>query len=287
MAAPRPELRLVLAAALTLGAACKRAPASAPTETPELAPPAPSASLVTTPLDSATTGFTNEMQAKAISKETNEMGIDGIDREYRQGDPAPKAAVPQPPPDPEARQRREYTQAEKIKQAHALQLQYRKMRRDMDAATDRSVAITGSTASMISGRESGGVVGVDQDAPGVWSGAYGGAVDDGDRVVETTAAWNELWGRLSRETPPSIDFEKNRVAAIFAGHRPTPGYRARLVSVAAEPERWLVRWYEEGPAPDEAVGEGETAPFLLVTVPKDEKAVRGEKIRRSIGPKRK
>ncbi len=277
---------MVLVAALTAGAACKRAPAVAPAETPDLAAPAPSSSLVTIPLDGSTTGFTNEMQVNAISKETGEMEINQIEREYRQGDGPPKEAVPQPPPDPKARRRREYTQAEKIKQAHELALQYRKMRRDMDAATDRSVAITGSTAAMISGPESGGAVGVDQDAPGVWSGAYGGAVDGGDRVVETAAAWAELWGRLSRETPPAIDFEKNRVAAIFAGHRPTPGYRARLVVIAAEPERYLVRWYEEGPASDETVGEGETAPFLLVTVPKDERAVRSEKIRRAVGPKR-
>ena len=138
-----------------------------------------------------------------------------------------------------------------------------------------------------SGRKSGGTLGVEEDSAGVWSGAYGGAVETGERVVADAAVWAELWGRLSRETPPAVDFAKTRIAAVFVGPRPTAGYRVRLIGIAVEKERYLVRYYEEGPGVGETFAEGESAPFLLVSVPADERAIRWEKKRRTEGPKRK
>ena len=272
-------------AAALLGAACKRAPEEA--ATPELAAPAPSESLVTTPLDGATTGFTNEMQAEAIGKETKELGIQRISRDAREGEAPPKPPIRAPFLSEEDKKQRAEDRKERLERVRALRLEYQRQRAAMDSERDRSVALQGSTTTLIAGRESGGAIGVDQDAPGVWSGAYGGAVETGERVIEDAAAWAELWGRLSRETPPETDFTKKRIAAIFAGPRPTPGFRAKLIAIAAEPTRYVVRWYEEGPAADEKPGEGATAPFLLVALPKDEKAVRCEKVRRVEGPKRK
>ena len=276
----------MLAAAL-LGAACKRAPVETASETPALAPPAPSESFVRSPLDGATTGFTNEMQAEALSKETRELGIQRISRDAREGETPPKPPIRAPFLTEEDKKQRAQDRKERLERMRALRLEYQRQRAAMDSERDKSVALSGSTASIISGRESGGAIGVDQDAPGVWSGAYGGAVETGERVIEDAAAWAELWGRLSRETPPQTDFSKKRIAAIFAGPRPTPGYRARLIGVAAEPTRYVVRWYEEGPSTDEKTGDGATAPFLLVALPKDDRAVRCEKLRRAEGPKRK
>ena len=287
MAAPKPRPALILAAALAFGAACKRAPVAAPAETPELAAPAPSSTLVVTPLDTATTGYTNEMQAAALSKETVEMGIEQFSRDARAGDGPPRQSVQAPYLTDEDRKQRTKDRKARLARARALTLEYTRQRRNMDADRDKSVMLLGSTAGIISGRESGNVIGVALDAPGVWSGEYGGAVETGDRVIEAAAVWTELWGRLSRETPPEVDFSKNRIVAIFAGPRPTPGYRAHLIGIVAEPTRYVVRWYEEGPAPDEITGDGASAPFLLVSVPKDDQAVRCEKIRRAEGPKRK
>ncbi len=275
---------LALSAALAL-AACERAPeTAAPAPTPELAPPEPSATLVASPLDSAATGYTNEMQAAAMLEESADMGIEQISR---RGDPARPL-----PPEPaliltaEEKRLRDARRKERLERARQMRLDYTVLRRNAEAE-DKSVALSGSTVAVIAGRESGGLVGVAEDAPGVWSGAYGGAVDGGDRVIEDAPAWAELWGRLSRETPPAVNFSTHRVAAVFAGHRPSGGYRARLVAITREGERWLVRWIEEGPGAGETPPEGETAPFLLAVLPKDERAVRCEKIRRPIGPKRK
>ncbi|MCR4294395.1 MAG: protease complex subunit PrcB family protein [Elusimicrobia bacterium] len=271
---------LALAAALLLGAACKRAPAPVVEETPELAPPEPSSSLIATPLDSASTGFTNEMQAANLTRETTEMGIQHISKHIEEGAPGrdPRAAPPR---------LSKVEKKERLEQLKEMREEFTLLRRGIDAQRDKTVALPGTTAAIIKGRESGGILGAVEDGPGVWSGAYGGAVETGERVVADASAWAELWGRVSRETPPEVDFGKTRVAAVFVGPRPTSGYRAKLIGIEVEPTRYLVRWYEEGPAADEAVAEGATAPFLLVSVPKDERGIRWDKKRRAEGPKTK
>ncbi len=269
-----------MAAALLLGAACKRAPVEAPPETPELAAPEPSVNLVVTPLDRATTGYTNEMQAANLSRETLELGIQQISKHIEEGDRGQENRGAPPPLS-------EVEKKERMAQLREMGNEFTRMRRGIDGARDKSVALPGQTAAIIPGRESGGMLGAVEDGPGVWSGAYGGAVETGELVVSDAAAWTELWGRLSRETPPTIDFSKNRIAAVFVGPRPTSGYRARLIGIAAEKERYLLRWFEEGPGPDEAVADGATAPFLLVSVPKDERGIRWDKKRRAEGPKTK
>lgn len=269
-----------MVAALLLGAACKRAPVEAPAETPDLSAPEPSSSLISTPLDSAATGFTNEMQAANLAQETSDMGIQHISKTIEEGrNDDPRRGPPAPLSEVEKKER--------LEQLRDMRLEFTRLRRGIDAQRDKSVVLPGSTATIIKGRESGGVLGATEDAPGVWSGAYGGAVETGERVVADAPAWSELWGRVSRETAPAVDFEKNRIAAVFVGPRPTAGYRARLIGVKVEPTRYLVHWFEEGPGPDETVPDGATAPFLLVSVPNDERAIRWEKKRRPEGPKSK
>jgi hypothetical protein len=275
LAPPRSNIRLTLAAALLLGAACKRAPVEVPPATPDLAAPEPSSALVVTPLDRAATGYTNEMQAKALTEETSELGIQDVGKHAEEPDDAERQE--EPPQDLKAARK------ERLARLKATRKEFTRLRRSIDGDRDKSVALTGETAAIIKGRESGGMLGAVEDAPGVWSGAYGGAVETGERVVSDAAVWAELWGRLSRETPPTVDFAKIRVAAVFVGPRPTSGFRARLIGIAVEPTRYLVRWFEEGPGADESVADGATAPFLLVSVPKDDRAIRWEKLRRNAG----
>ncbi|MCM2305401.1 MAG: hypothetical protein NDJ72_11905, partial [Elusimicrobia bacterium] len=176
MAIRRPDPLLALAAALLLGAACKRAPAPVPAETPELAPPEPSSSLIATPLDSATTGFTNEMQAAALTKETSEMGIQHISKHIEEGDSGAERRGPPPPMS-------EVEKKERMAQLKEMREEFTRMRRGIDAQRDKTVVLPGTTAAIIKGRESGGILGAVEDGPGVWSGAFGGAVETGERVV--------------------------------------------------------------------------------------------------------
>lgn len=265
---------LPLIAALALGAACKRSPEPPKEEaaSPDLAPLPPSSALVVTPLDTATTGYTNEMQAKNLSQQTAELGIQHITKHQDETDEEPPTGPPPPLSEVEKKER--------IEQLRTMTNQFTRLRRNIDGARDKSVSLPGSTAAVLSGRKSGGALVVEEVAAGVWAGPYGGAVEAGERVVEDAAAWTELWGRLSREPAPAVDFSKTRVAAVFAGTRPTSGYAAKLVEVLEQKDRFLVRWLEEGPGQGEEVDPGETAPFLLVSIPKDGRPVRLEKIRR-------
>lgn len=278
MALRSPSRRLTFLAALLLGAACKRAPVEVASSTPDLAAPEPSSALIVTPLDRASTGYTNEMQAANLTAETSELGIEDVGKHAGGGDDLQA----EQPHDTAARRK------QRLAELKAMRVEFTRMRRTIDGDRDKSVALTGQTAAIIKGRESGGMLGAVEDSPGVWSGAYGGAVETGERVASDIAVWTELWGRVSRETTPPVDFAKDKVAAVFVGARPTSGFRARLISIEAEPTRYVLRWFEEGPGPDETVAEGATAPFLLVTVPKDDRAVRWEKVRngRTEGPKR-
>ncbi|MBI4059821.1 MAG: hypothetical protein HY403_00165 [Elusimicrobia bacterium] len=272
MAAPGTRRLPVLAAALLLCAACGRKSPEAPAETPELAAPEPSSSLIATPLDAAATGYTNEMQAAYLSRERSELGIRQISRHLEEGDDVPGRRGAPPPAEVE--------QDERLARLREMRLAFTRARRGIEDARDRSVALPGSTAAIIPGRKSGAPVGPAEDGPGIWSGAYGGAVEAGERVVTDAAAWAELWGRLSRESPPDVDFARTRIAAVFVGPRPASGRRARLIGIATEPARYLLRWSEEGPGPGEAAANGAAAPFLLVSVPKDGRAIRWDKIGR-------
>ncbi len=219
------------------------------------------------------------MQAANLSREASELGIQRISKHLEEGDFNPENSG-SPPPLSAAEKK------ERLAQLKEMRLEFARARGVLEGARDKSVVLGGSTVAIIPGRASGVLIGAVEDGSGVWRGAYGGAVESGERVIEDAAVWAELWGRLSREAPPAIDFTKTRIAAIFVGPRPSSGYRTRLIGVAAEPTRYLVRWLEEGPGQGEVVAEGETAPFLLVSVPKDERAIRCEKARWAEGPKK-
>ena len=144
MAAPRSNSRLALIAALLLGAACKRAPVEAPAETPELSAPEPSSTLVSIPLDSATTGYTNEMQALNLSKETSELGIQQISKNIEEGSKGDETRGAPPPLS-------EIERKERMAQLKEMRIEFTRQRRSMDSARDKSVVLGGNTAAIIKG----------------------------------------------------------------------------------------------------------------------------------------
>lgn len=132
------RLLAALTAALWIGAACKRAPdAASEAPVPELAAPAPSSTFVSTPLDTASTGYTNEMQAENLRKEAAEM-----------------EGPPQGPPPPlskaEVRERR--------RRLRELTRELERMRRGMEGGRDKSVTLPGDTVSPIPGQAPDGAL---------------------------------------------------------------------------------------------------------------------------------
>ncbi len=269
-----PRVLLVLAAALTLGAACRRAPESeAPAPAaPDagLEAPPPSSSLVVTPLDRATTGYTNEMQAANLRRETSELGIGNISKHYEEGKRDESEAREKPP------RLSEVERKERIKQLRDMTSQFTRMRRNIDAARDKSVVLEGTKPGLIPTVEKGGALEGAEEAPGRWSGLQADGVPAGARVVEA-AEWKELWGRLSREDPPAVDFAASRVAAVFLGPRPTGGYRVRFAETVEGKDAVTVRWSEQAPGEGQAPPQGATSPWLLVAVPRDARPVRFQK----------
>ena len=81
-----------------------------------------------TPLDRATTGYTNEMQAANLNRETTELGIQKISKHLEEGG-----------------------QKERMAQLKEMRLEFTRMRRGMDGARDKSVSLSGSTAPIILG----------------------------------------------------------------------------------------------------------------------------------------
>ena len=121
------RLLAALTAALWIGAACKRAPDEA-SEAPELDAPAPSSTFVSTPLDTASTGYTNEMQAENLRKETAEM-------EGPSQGPPPRLSKA------EVRERR--------RRLRELTRELESMRRGMESGRDKSVTLPGDTVNPI------------------------------------------------------------------------------------------------------------------------------------------
>ncbi|MEK7390414.1 MAG: hypothetical protein AAB036_12040 [Elusimicrobiota bacterium] len=123
-------------AAVHFGAACKRASRVHVDEPPErLSAPNPSSSLVSTPLDGLTTGYTNEMQAELLRKETEEMG-----------------GSPKTVSHPLSKQEIDV----KRQRLRELTRELARMRQRMEAANDKSVVLPGRTVDLIPRREKSG-----------------------------------------------------------------------------------------------------------------------------------
>jgi hypothetical protein len=67
--------------------------------------------------------------------------------------------------------------------------------------------------------------------------------------------------------PPVIDFEQERVIAVFMGRQPTGGYRIGVTSIEEAPDSLVVNVRATLPGPDCFVTLVETRPYQLVLLP--------------------
>lgn len=64
--------------------------------------------------------------------------------------------------------------------------------------------------------------------------ARAGRKEPGCAVVTTAAEWERLWSELWQPGErPAVDFSRYVVLAVFAGEKPTGGYRVDIVAVRA------------------------------------------------------
>jgi hypothetical protein len=88
-------------------------------------------------------------------------------------------------------------------------------------------------------------------------------------VVRTTDEWRSLWAAHdARNPPPSVDFSKNMVVALFLGSRRTAGFSVDITGVESGPSALTVTYAEQGPAPGDITAQMLTFPFVMVALPR-------------------
>ena len=90
-------------------------------------------------------------------------------------------------------------------------------------------------------------------------------------VVRNETEWRELWQKhVSNQTnpppPPSIDFTKEIVAAVFLGEKPTGGYEIQIVSADRSVGSLTLSFDEKHPPPGGMTIQAFTQPFHIVRV---------------------
>jgi hypothetical protein len=81
--------------------------------------------------------------------------------------------------------------------------------------------------------------------------------------------WDALWKQHgSGRARPSVDFNKEVVAAVFLGSRPTAGFGVQIARVRQEGAALVVSYTETRPAPGTLTAQIITSPYHIVAIPK-------------------
>jgi hypothetical protein len=103
----------------------------------------------------------------------------------------------------------------------------------------------------------------------IGEGTASGIADPREVVVRSEQEWKTLWRQHAPSVPlpPPVDFTKEIVVGVFAGQRPTAGYRVEIFRVERESRGLSVVYRVEGPAKDAMLAQMLTQPFKLVRLP--------------------
>ena len=89
-------------------------------------------------------------------------------------------------------------------------------------------------------------------------------------IIRTAVDWQALWtGHAGDVRRPAVDFSKVMVAGVFLGTRPSAGYSVEITAVTRTGTSAIVEYRERQPGPDQMTAQVLTAPFHLVTIPRD------------------
>lgn len=90
------------------------------------------------------------------------------------------------------------------------------------------------------------------------------------RLIRSEAEWKELLAAVGAESGPAApDFSRVTVVAIFAGERPTGGYRVEIVRVVedkADPRKAVLHYRVVPPARDALVAQMLTYPYAVIAI---------------------
>jgi hypothetical protein len=110
-------------------------------------------------------------------------------------------------------------------------------------------------------------------------GAQSGIDGAREAVVQSAAEWETLWKSHAPAQPvPPIDFQRDTVAAVFLGMRPTGGFMVDIRRARPDGDALVVEWAEHQPPADALVTQALTAPFQIVRFPTPKGPVRLRRI---------
>lgn len=98
-------------------------------------------------------------------------------------------------------------------------------------------------------------------------------------IVRDREAWRALWREHAGSAdPPAVEFDREMVVAVFAGERPTAGYRVEIVRLFERSGKVVVAYRDEPPPRDAVVAQVITQPFHLVRTSRSDLPLVFEKI---------
>jgi hypothetical protein len=97
-------------------------------------------------------------------------------------------------------------------------------------------------------------------------------------VVRTADEWRTLWTSHTTAPLPRVDFSRLMVVGVFLGIRPTAGFSVRIQAVRRTSDGAVVEYAEQTPDPDAMTAQVLTAPFHMITIPRDIQTVEFKKI---------
>lgn len=109
------------------------------------------------------------------------------------------------------------------------------------------------------------------DGTVVWQGDQAEVQGRRFAVARTDAEWRQLW-MLTGQAPPGPLPGDLMAVGVFAGTRPTGGYRVvideiEVEQVTGERDRLIVSWREVAPPPDALVTQALTSPWTIRVLP--------------------
>lgn len=101
-------------------------------------------------------------------------------------------------------------------------------------------------------------------------GIHGGVLERTNYLITSAEDFAELWKMLGDATgsPPTVDFSRNNVAAVFAGQRPNPGHTVSVLKVLDTGVKRLVTIILASPGKGCIEAQVLTSPYEIVTTPK-------------------
>jgi uncharacterized membrane protein len=95
-------------------------------------------------------------------------------------------------------------------------------------------------------------------------------------VVRDAQSFAAVWSAHAGPDaiPPAVDFETKMAAAVFAGHRPTPGYVVSIAAARRLDDALVIVVEETAPDASQPIAQVMTSPYHVALLPRDDGPIR-------------